>query len=79
MIYLPEAAEDSLGEQIHSQRCDKQHTRHGKKTCEHGGTLRGIPLNATEAERKTFAAGHGSMRQGWGRTLDQLAGYLAQA
>ena len=49
---------------------------------EHGGrttvTLRGVPVNATEAERKTFAAGYESMRQGWAGTLDQLAEHLAK-
>jgi uncharacterized protein YndB with AHSA1/START domain len=35
---------------------------------------------ATEAEKKTFAAaGHDLMRQGWTGTLDQLADYLAKA
>ena len=40
---------------------------------------RGVPLNATEAERKTFEAGHESMQKGWAGTLDQLTAYLAQA
>ena len=40
-------------------------------------TIRWRPYNATEAERKTFADGHASMRQGWGGTLDQLETYLA--
>jgi uncharacterized protein YndB with AHSA1/START domain len=42
-------------------------------------TLHGIPMNATDAERSTFEAGHSSMRQGFGGTLDQLAQYLANA
>lgn len=42
-------------------------------------TLQGGPINATEAERKTFAAGHASMQQGFAGTLDQLADYLAKA
>jgi uncharacterized protein YndB with AHSA1/START domain len=42
-------------------------------------TIRWSPHNATEEERKTFAAGHDSMRQGWGGTLEQLTTYLAQA
>ncbi len=42
-------------------------------------TLRGAPLNATEAERKTFEAGRKSMQQGFAGTLDQLAEYLAKA
>jgi hypothetical protein len=37
-----------------------------------------VPLNATEAERKTFEAGRASMQQGWSGTMDQLADYLAQ-
>ena len=42
-------------------------------------TLRGAPLNATEAERETFEAGRKSMQQGFAGTLDQLAEYLAKA
>ena len=34
------------------------------------------PLNATDDERKTFAEGHDSMRQGWSGTLDQLTAYV---
>ena len=49
--------------------------RGGKTTV----TLTWIPVNATETERKTFAAGHDSMQQGWTGTLDQLAAYLAKA
>lgn len=37
------------------------------------------PLNASEEERATFAAGHASMNQGWGGTLDKLGVYLAEA
>jgi uncharacterized protein YndB with AHSA1/START domain len=40
-------------------------------------TVRWSPLNATEEERATFVAGHASMQQGWGGTLDKLAAYLA--
>ncbi len=42
-------------------------------------TLRGIPVNATETERKTFENGRSSMQQGWKGTLDQLTEYLAKA
>ncbi len=42
-------------------------------------TIKWSPLNATEEERATFAAGHGSMTQGWTGTMDQLAAYLAKA
>jgi uncharacterized protein YndB with AHSA1/START domain len=42
-------------------------------------TIRWQPLNANAEERKTFDAGHASMQQGWGGTLDQLAAYLASA
>ena len=40
--------------------------------------LRGGPINATEEERKVFESMHESMRQGFGGTFDQLAGYLAK-
>jgi uncharacterized protein YndB with AHSA1/START domain len=40
-------------------------------------TIRWAPLNATEAERKTFDDGRKGMQQGWTGTLDQLADYLA--
>lgn len=40
--------------------------------------LRSMPLNASDAERKTFHDGFTSMRGGWGATLDQLAKYLEQ-
>lgn len=42
-------------------------------------TIRWVPINATESERKTFEDGRGSMQQGWTGTLDQLAAYLAKA
>jgi uncharacterized protein YndB with AHSA1/START domain len=41
-------------------------------------TIRWSPHNATDEERKTFDAGHDSMRQGWGGTLEQLTAYLAK-
>ena len=41
-------------------------------------TVRWVPLNATNAERKTFEAGRASMEQGWSGTMDQLADYLAR-
>lgn len=41
-------------------------------------TLRGGPINASEDERKTFAAMADSMRQGFAGTFDQLAEHLAQ-
>jgi len=40
-------------------------------------TMKGVPINATESERKAFEAGRGSMQQGWTGTLDQFAAYLA--
>ena len=40
-------------------------------------TLCGEPIHATEEERKTYDAGHDSMRKGFGGTFDQLAEYLA--
>lgn len=42
-------------------------------------TVDSIPIDATEAERRTFAEGHDSMRGGWSRSFDKLADYLAKA
>ncbi|MDB6108498.1 MAG: hypothetical protein JWR69_248 [Pedosphaera sp.] len=42
-------------------------------------TLQWAPLNATEAERKTFDGAHEGMKGGWTGTFDQLAAYLAKA
>ncbi len=42
-------------------------------------SLVGNPINATEEERTIFAGMHGSMRQGFAGTFDQLADYLAKA
>jgi hypothetical protein len=39
-------------------------------------TLTGHPINATEAERKTFRERHKSMQAGFGGTMEQLAEYL---
>ncbi len=39
-------------------------------------TVRWSPLNATEAERKTFDISHDGMRIGWTGTFDQLDEYL---
>jgi uncharacterized protein YndB with AHSA1/START domain len=39
--------------------------------------MKGNAINATAAERATFAAGFGSMEQGFNGTLDQLDAYLA--
>jgi len=41
-------------------------------------TVRWIPLDPTDEERKTFEAGFGSMQNGWNGTFDQLAAYLAK-
>ena len=41
-------------------------------------TLRWLPVNAAEDERKTFNAAHDNMRQGWGGSFDQLATFLAK-
>jgi uncharacterized protein YndB with AHSA1/START domain len=50
---------------------------------ERGGRTRlemhGIAINATEAQRKTFADNFDSMHSGWGGSLDQLAEHLAEA
>ena len=42
-------------------------------------TVTWTPLNASEEERATIAAGHTSMNQGWTGTLDKLGTYLAEA
>ncbi len=42
-------------------------------------TLYWSTYNATKEEQQTFDAGHSSMTQGWGGTLDSLAAYLARA
>lgn len=39
-------------------------------------TVTWLPHEASDAERKTFEEGRDSMKQGWGGTLEQLAGYL---
>lgn len=41
-------------------------------------TVRWLPLNATDKERKTFDAGFDSMQKGWGGTFEQLGEYLAK-
>jgi uncharacterized protein YndB with AHSA1/START domain len=42
-------------------------------------TVRWIPVDATEAERKTFEDGRDSMKAGWTGTFDRLDDYLAKA
>ena len=42
-------------------------------------TVRWSPHNATAEEHKTFDAGHDSMTQGWGGTMEQLEAYLKTA
>lgn len=42
-------------------------------------TLTWDPINATEIERQTFAAGMDSMKQGWGGTFEQFADFLVTA
>jgi uncharacterized protein YndB with AHSA1/START domain len=42
-------------------------------------TVSWTPLNASAEEQKTFDAGHASMTQGWGGTLEQLETYLKGA
>ena len=42
-------------------------------------TMRGVPLNATEAQRQTFQGMKSSMQVGWGGTFDKLEGYLSGA
>ena len=47
----------------------------GKTTLE----LRGIPVNASDVERETFAGAFDGMRAGFKGTLDQLDEYLASS
>jgi hypothetical protein len=42
-------------------------------------TVQWSPFEATEAERKAFNAGHGSMQQGWTGTMDQVDEFFAKA
>jgi uncharacterized protein YndB with AHSA1/START domain len=42
-------------------------------------TVKWIPVDATEAERKTFEDGRDSMKAGWTGTFDQLDDYLTKA
>jgi uncharacterized protein YndB with AHSA1/START domain len=42
-------------------------------------TIRWSPHNATAEEQKTFDAGHASMTQGWGDTMEQFEAYLKTA
>ena len=42
-------------------------------------TLTSSPINATEDERQTFAAGHESMQKGFGGTYGQLDAFLASS
>jgi hypothetical protein len=55
---------------------------HVMRLTELGGTttltLRASPVNATVEEQDVFAGNFQSMRQGYGGTFDQLAGYLAK-
>lgn len=55
---------------------------HTMTLSEHDGkttlTVHAVPINATEEERTTFAAGLKSMDAGFTGTLDQLAAYLAK-
>ena len=44
-----------------------------------GSRSAGRRYDATDEEQKTFDAGHDSMRQGWGGTLDKLEGYVKKA
>jgi uncharacterized protein YndB with AHSA1/START domain len=41
-------------------------------------TLRSLPYNASEVERKTFTDGHGSMTAGFNGMFSQLSSYLSQ-
>jgi uncharacterized glyoxalase superfamily protein PhnB/uncharacterized protein YndB with AHSA1/START domain len=49
--------------------------RDGKTTL----TLRGVPRNASEEERKTFDQSHNNLREGFAGTFDRLEEYLAKS
>lgn len=51
-------------------------TEQGNKTLL---TIRWAPLNATEAEIRTFDENRAGMNQGWGGTMEQLEAYLTKA
>ncbi len=42
-------------------------------------TMRAVPINQTEIERRMFESMFGSMQNGWKGTLDQLQQYLSEA
>lgn len=42
-------------------------------------TVKWLPYEATEQERKTFTEGRQSMQQGWTGTFEQFSDYLAKA
>jgi uncharacterized protein YndB with AHSA1/START domain len=52
------------------------------RTADAGGktkvAVRWLPIEATEAERKMFAASQAGPQQGWGGRFEQLAEYLAK-
>jgi uncharacterized protein YndB with AHSA1/START domain len=48
--------------------------RDGKTTV----TIKWLPLDSTEEERKVFDSMHASMNQGWTGTFEQLADYLTK-
>jgi uncharacterized protein YndB with AHSA1/START domain len=49
--------------------------RDGKTTV----TIKWLPLDAKEEERKTFETSRDGMTQGWTGTLEQLEGFLAKS
>ncbi len=54
-------------------------TTFAEHECRTAITVQWTPLNATEAERKTFDTSHDGMQMGWTGTFEQLAEYLAKA
>jgi len=49
-----------------------------ERSCKTTVSLRATPHGATDEEIATFKSMHGSLEQGYGSTLDQLAQVLAQ-
>jgi hypothetical protein len=46
------------------------------KAGEHSSPIEALPFNGTKVQRDFFTAFHGSMRQGWTGTMQQLSEFL---
>ena len=82
LVCVVSFSDEAGGETRHPFAADwPMHTLSTVTFAEQGGktvvTVAWRPLDATEAERRAFAAGRSGMQQGWGGTMDQLTAYLA--